>query len=117
MSGAERMTVVAEGHRALDLVRELADVARPRIGAEELERFGGDRGHGPPRAPARLAQEIGGEGVNVLGAVAKGRQADGEDVEPIVEIATKAANGHVGLEIGGGGGDDAGGHAAEASAP
>src|SRR5215470_4468372 len=116
MSGAERMTVVAEGHRALDLVRELAHVARPRIGAEELERFGGDRGHGPPRAPARLAEEIVGEGGNVLGAVAKGRQADGEDVEPVVEITAKAANGYVGLEIGVGGGDDADVHATSASA-
>src|SRR5262249_42302342 len=74
MSGGERMTVVGEGHRALDLVFELAHVARPGITAEELERFGGDGRHGPPRAPARLAQEIVGEGGNVLGAVAKGRE-------------------------------------------
>src|SRR5215470_2767581 len=117
MSGAEWMTVVGERDRALDLVRELAHVARPRIAAEELERFGGDRWHGPPRAPARLAQEIVGEGGNVLGAVAKGRQTDGKDVQPVVEIATKATNGHVGLEIGVGGGDDADVHAASAPAP
>ena len=66
---------------------------------------------------ASLAQEIVGEGGNVLGAVAKGREANGKDVEPIVEIAPKTAGGHIRLEIGVGGGDDADVHAASASAP
>jgi len=38
MSGSERVAVVGERHRALELVLQLAHVARPRIAPEQLER-------------------------------------------------------------------------------
>src|SRR5206468_8669965 len=117
MPRGERVAVVREGHRALDLVLQLADVSRPRIAAEELERLHPHRGHGAARPPAGLAQEVVGEGGDVLNPLAKGREADREDVEAVVEVAAEATGGHIGLEIGVGGGYDADVHPATPRAP
>src|ERR1700730_1254114 len=97
MRGSERATVVCERHRALDLVLQFAHVSRPGVAAEELERLYPDRQYDPPRPPAGVVQQVVNEGGDVLGPLAKRWEANGKDVESIVEVAAEATGGHVGL--------------------
>ena len=96
-----------ENDSAFHEVFELADVSRPGIA---FEGFHGFRGNGLDAAvhSARihLDEETDEQG-NVFGALAEGRDADGEDVEAVVEVAAELAIGHHCGEIAIGGGDDA----------
>ncbi len=71
VGGAQRLPVVGERHRALQLVLQLAHVARPRIGAQEAEGLGAHRRHRAPGVAAGLAEEVLGERGHVLGPLAQ----------------------------------------------
>src|SRR4029453_18015962 len=70
-----------EDDRALDDVLELAQVARPRIARQEIERFGGESVDLLIHLRLGLAQEVVGEDGDVLGALAQPGERDRERVE------------------------------------
>ena len=99
-----RRRVAADAGRPLDVVAQLADVARPRM----LEQR---------RDPRRIADALGGvvelggdrgdQQRDVVGALAQRRQRDLEDGEPVVEIGAEPAAVDVGAQVAVGRGDHA----------
>src|SRR5262249_1750245 len=73
LSETDRLSGVGESHRALDLVLQLAHVAREGIGAQAAQGFRRDPGHRPPRALAVDPEEVLGEGRDVLDPLAERR--------------------------------------------
>jgi len=99
---------------ALDHRRKLADVARPGVAPQERDV---GRGRDQRRAEEPLPGlrcEVRGEERDVLGALAQGRQVDGEDAQPVPEVAAELAARHHLRQIAVGRGDDphVDGHAA-----
>src|SRR5439155_4824654 len=79
-----------EDHRALDEVRELPHVPRPRIPAERLEGLAGDHLDVPiHRAGETLHEETDQRG-DVVGSLAQRRDLDREDVQAVVEVVAEA---------------------------
>ena len=106
-SGPIGSAVLGQGHRPLDLVLELADVAGERVRLEQRHAPPA-RSTGPPR-PARGDRPAGGSARRGPGCprpLAQRRQRDREDVEPVVEVAPEAPRLDVRLEVGVGRGDD-----------
>ena len=83
---------LAEGDAALDDALQLADVARPVVAAEEVERVGREAGDGLGELARRTAAaEMIGEALDVAAAVAEGRQPEADDADPVVEVAAEPA--------------------------
>jgi len=95
-----------EERRALEHVRQLADVAGPRVARERRARLGREPLRGPRVLGARAPQEVLGEQLDVAGALAQRRQRDRDRREPVVEILAEAARAHRGGEVLVGRGDE-----------
>jgi len=78
-----------EDHRALQHVPQLADVARPRLGDEASRRRLVEARRGP--TVGEPGEEGLGDRHDVLGAIAKGGQADREDGQAMVEVLSERA--------------------------
>src|SRR6185312_15064436 len=114
--GAERRLHVGQrgqrrrgGHRQpLDDVLELADVAGPGAGGQEVERLGlepdQDRAGPPGQA---LLQEVLGQRGHVLAALAQGRHRHAQDVQPEEQVLAEQTLGHQLAQVLVGGGDAA----------
>src|SRR5690606_28619499 len=106
--GEELVGIAGEEEHALEGVAELADVAGPGVGGDEVE--GGGREAGGPASD--LAVEVGEQGEGevddaVAVALAQRRQAEREDGETIVEVLAEGAGADGGVEVAVGGGDQA----------
>src|SRR5580658_3926027 len=95
---AELLTI-AEEDGALDDVLELADVARPGVGREDVEGLRLDTRHVLLEALVELAEKVLDEQRNVPGSLAQRRQPDGDDVEAIVEVLTEDARADEFLQV------------------
>src|ERR1041385_652826 len=71
---------------ALDRVAELADIADPRVSAQQLEGAIGDRVDVLAVALAELTDEMRGEQEEVVPPLRQRREPDGHDGETVVEI-------------------------------
>ncbi len=106
--GGETQAVGAvEYEGVLDDVGEFTDVAGPGVGAEAGAAFGGERGNLETVARGDPRDEGGGEGDDVVAALAERRNADAEEVETMEEVVAEFALGDEAAEIGVGGGGDA----------
>ena len=98
MLGPDRPAIFGQGHRPLDLVLELADIAGKRVRLEHRHGLRRDRRDRPPGPATGRAEEGLGEDRDVLAALAQRGERDGEHVEPVVEVAPEAPRIDVGLE-------------------
>ena len=94
-------------HRPLDHIRQLTDVPRPRPLAEGGKDDVGNARELPVQRALPAIDEVPDQAREILEPFAQRRERDGKDVEPIVQIRSKAAFLHRGLEIVMGRGDDA----------
>src|SRR5262249_18085197 len=81
-------------------ILELADVAGPRVMAQNLERRG-------RQAVTAAPGEVAGQRLDLFAALAQGRDLEVHAVQTKEEVAAKAAGGDLGFEIAVGGGDEA----------
>src|SRR5207237_1309501 len=72
-------------HRALDQVRELADVPGPRVPTERVQRLARDDLDPAVHGTREPLDEVAHQGGNVLGPLAERRGLDREHVQPVVE--------------------------------
>ncbi len=96
-----------EDQQALDVVPELAHVARPVVRLQDGDRVLADA---PRREAGRLRElldEVLDELGNVLAPLGQARDAQRHDVEAVVEILAEPPFAHLALEIAAGRGDDA----------
>ena len=84
---------------ALHLVLQLAHVARPVVGLEELHRLLREARRGLAELGRVALEEVLGEERDVLAALAQRRHADGEDLEAVVEVLAEAPLGDLLLEV------------------
>jgi len=98
----------AEDDGSGDIILQLADIAGPVITFEELKAVGVEAFQGDFYFAADLSQEEVGEFGDVLGALAEGRDEEGNDVEAVVEVFAESAGGDTVGEGAVGGGDDLG---------
>jgi hypothetical protein len=101
---------VAERHRALDHVDQLAHVARPRVRDQRRHRVARDPDH-PLGAVGAAVVALGLEEVldqlgDVVGALAQGRQVDADDAEPVEQVLAEAPGPDLVLEVAVGRRDD-----------
>ena len=98
--------VAREDHQPLDLVLQLPDVPRPGVGRQAPEGPVGEA-LAPPAGGGVALEEVVHQDRQVLEALAQGRQAQGDDVEAVVEVLAEGAGGDPLREVPVGGGDDA----------
>ena len=96
-----------EDEDAFDEVAELADVARPVVLAQRVERVLSHLNVGASVLCAELLEELLDQRGDVLLAVAQRRNEEGDDVEPVEEVFAEVAAGDLLFEVLVGGGDDA----------
>src|SRR6478672_2780606 len=80
------ITSPSQAMNARSTTAQLADVARPRVGHEGLERGVVDAGDALVVLGVELLDEAGDEQRDVLDPLAERRHREGEDVEPVVEV-------------------------------
>src|SRR5437773_11409194 len=80
---------VAQENRALDRVPQLADVSGPRIGKQPFASIPRNSGRRTAHGLPQLFQERLGERKDVLGTIAKRRDVDLEDFQPVAEVLTE----------------------------
>ena len=96
----------AKDHSSLDTVLKFPDIARPVVSEKSAQRCLGDARDGGAEALVLDFNEVFDQQGDVFGAFTKGREVDGDDMEPIEEILTEGPFTNPGLEIVVGGGDD-----------
>ena len=97
--GACDDALVREQSRPLNQVRELADVARPRVRAERGPGVGAQGLGREPIVGARADEERFGEQDDVATPLPERRQRDGQDGEAVVEGLEEPLCPHGGLEV------------------
>src|SRR5690606_7464329 len=97
---------LGENDGALDGVLELADVPRPAVGLEELDRPLRETGHLLAVVLREAAQEFLGEEADVAGPIAERRERHRDDGEAVVHVLAQLARLERILDILVGGGDD-----------
>ncbi len=90
---------LAEHHRALDDVLELADVARPVVGEQRVERARREAADLLAVRLGVLVDEVRHQGGDVALARAQRRQGHRHDVQPVVEVLAELAALHLGGEV------------------
>ena len=99
--------VLAHDGGPFQAVLQFPDVARPVVAHQEANgAFLEFQGPSPLMFGDAAEQETGEFG-DVFAAVPEGRQADGHDVEPVIEVFPETAFVHFVFEVAVGGGDDA----------
>src|SRR5262249_42349336 len=84
--------VVADGeHEAVDLVLQLAHVARPRVVRQRVERLRCEACRLPPLLALEAGEEARREERDLADALAERRHLDREDGQPVVEIPPEPA--------------------------
>ena len=98
---------VGEDRRALEGVGELADVAGPAGAVEQGARAGVEAQGATAERGAGPGEQALGERLDVLVALAQGRQHDREHGEAVEQVLAEAAGGDLGRQVSVGGGDPA----------
>ncbi len=98
---------VGDDEKLAKEVAELADVAGPGLGLEELDGFGRKRGLADAELATESASEVADEFGNVLGPIPERGQADGELADPVEQVLAEEAFADHPFEVPVGGGDDA----------
>src|SRR5581483_4111746 len=101
------LVAALERDGAFDSVLQLADVARPLVGAEVAQRAGGDAQDALACRRREALEKVAGEQGDVFFAVAQRRDFDGDDAQAIVKVFAEAAFGDELFQVFVGGGDDA----------
>ena len=96
-----------EDDGALQDILQLADVAWPVIGGEELHRFGRDVADLPAELAGFSRDDVGGQERDVLRPLAQRRHVDRENGQAVVEVAAEAALAHGLRQVAVAGRDDA----------
>src|SRR5437016_5657698 len=78
-----------EDHRSVDGVLKLADVTGPRVAQELLHHIGRNRLDAPAETSGVVRDEVAHEKRDVLGPLAKGREIDRKNVQPVVQVGAK----------------------------
>ena len=78
-----------EDHRALDDVRELADVPGPRVALEHLLRVGRQAGRRPAHPAADAREDVPRQDEDVLGPFPERRDPERERRDPVVEVVAE----------------------------
>src|SRR6266849_4717638 len=78
-----------EDHRSVDGVLKLADVTGPRVAHEPLHHIGRNRLDAPAETSGVVRDEVAHEKRDVLGPLAKGREIDRKNVQPVVKVGAK----------------------------
>src|SRR5512144_3142980 len=89
----------AQNHGALDGVLELSNIAWPRIVDQLVHDFGWNLENGLAVFPGELHQEVINQQWNIFTTRPKRRCRNGNHVQAIVEVLTKAASLNFSLEI------------------
>src|SRR5712691_4955112 len=98
-------TAVADQHRPLDAVLQLADVPGPVVAHEHVDGGRGDAADVLPVGGRVLLDEMVGEEKDVGPPLAQRRQEDAEHVEPVVQVLPEGALLHRGFQVLVGSGD------------
>ena len=98
---------VADQHRALERVLQLADVAGPVVAHQHVDGLGGDALDALAVRAGILEQEVVGQHHHVGPSLAQRRHEDGEDVQAVIEVLPEGLLGDGLLEVLVGGGDQA----------
>jgi hypothetical protein len=98
---------VAQRHRPLQDVGELAHVAGVAVGEEQPLRLGRDGGPRPAQLGGEAVEEVLQEERQVLAPLAQGRHPHLDDVEPVEEILAEPSRLHLLGQVAVGGRDDA----------
>ena len=108
-AGADRGVGVAAGedHQPLDVVAQLADVARPVVRLQHRHGVVADLALRQAGRLRNLLHEIVDEIGNVLAPLGQRRHADRHHRQPVIEVLAEAAGGDLGLDVAAGRGDDA----------
>src|SRR5438093_10265043 len=97
---------LADNHRALEDVSQLAHVPRPRVAREDLQDVRREAAHRAPELLVEGGDEVAGERLDVVRPAAQRRQVDGAHVQAVIQVvAERALPYHVG-EVAVGRGDD-----------
>src|SRR5262249_29219887 len=83
---------------AVDAVLQLPDVTRPRIREQHLADVAAQGDRWKPRM-LRLLQEVIDQERDIAPPIAKRRNVDRKNVEPIIKVLAEAAGGDLGLEV------------------
>src|SRR5881396_1263418 len=97
---------LAEHHRPLEGVLELADVAGPVVGEQRALRVFRERLRLLVALLGDAAQELLPQDLDIVAPVAQWREMDGDHVQPVVQVGTEAAALDVVLEVAVGGRHD-----------
>src|SRR5258707_311098 len=73
-----------DDHCPLDQVFQFADISRPRVAHEQVERFSGDRFHHAVHAPGMFFDKVAHERGNVFLPFAQRRHGKGKDAQTVV---------------------------------
>src|SRR5260221_13602626 len=95
-----------DNHRPFDDVLELANVAWPAVGLQELQALLTYPSYLFPRFTGEASDEVLDEHGNVCSSLPQGRHRNRKDVEPVKQIAAKCSGSDGSLQITIGGGDD-----------
>src|SRR5438128_381140 len=87
----EEDAALADHHRALQDVGQLAHVPRPRVAGEDLQDMLCDAGHRAPELLVERGDEVAGERLDVVRPAAQRRQVDGAHVQAIIEVVAERA--------------------------
>src|SRR5215813_4308599 len=87
--------VARKNHGPLDHVFQLAHVTRPVVRRQQIHRATVDPADRPTEPLAVFGGEVRGQQRNIFDAFPQRRQMDGEDIQPVVEIAAESARPHV----------------------
>ncbi len=90
---------VGEQARALDDVRQLAHVARPRVRDERAARVVAEDARRQVVIGACATEEVLGKEQHVLTTLTQGRELDGDDREPVIQVGAEAAGLDRGVQI------------------
>ena len=99
VSGADGLAAARQGHGALELVLQLAHVAGPVEGHQQLEGLGGEPVDLLVVPLGGVFEDSLGEQRDVLAALAQRRQQDGKRRQAVVEILAKALPRDLGTEV------------------
>src|SRR5437660_4826174 len=96
---ARQQAAVGDDARPLDGILQLADVARPAVGQQDVARAAAQPGLAAPHLDAELAHEMAGQQQDVVAALAQRGQVDAEHGQAIEEVVTEPAVGDRALEV------------------
>src|SRR5262249_43915087 len=85
--------------RPLVEVLQLSYVRRPGVRGQPVQDVRTQRTHGLPHLRRVVHGEVPSEARDVLRPLSQGRQGDGEDVEPVIEVRAEAPLAHGSLEV------------------